>query len=183
MIYKGLNINKETTLFLDRDGIINKLRPNDYVKSIDEFCFIDGVLECFVDLSKLFGKVIIVTNQQGIGKGIMTLEDLEKIHKYLTSKVFEFEGRIDQIYFCPSLASENDPNRKPEIGMALQAKKDFPSIDFKNSIMIGDSQSDIDFGKNAGMKTVLIRNEIGSKLQNADAHFNTLKDFINELID
>lgn len=78
MIYKGLNINKETTLFLDRDGIINKLRPNDYVKSIDEFCFIDGVLECFVDLSKLFGKVIIVTNQQGIGKGIMTLEDLEK---------------------------------------------------------------------------------------------------------
>lgn len=183
MIYKGLNINKETTLFLDRDGIINKLRPNDYVKSVDEFCFIDGVLECFVDLSKLFGKVIIVTNQQGIGKGIMTLEDLEKIHKYLTSKVFEFEGRIDQIYFCPSLASENDPNRKPEIGMALQAKKDFPSIDFKNSIMIGDSQSDIDFGKNAGMKTVLIKNEIGSKLQNADAHFNTLKDFINELID
>jgi len=183
MNFKDFNINKQTTLFLDRDGVINKYLHNDYVKSVDEFYFKEGVLDCFADLSKIFGKVIIVTNQQGIGKGIMSVSDLEKVHRFMASKIFEFEGRIDQIYFCPALASDNNPCRKPEIGMALQAKKDYPGIDFQNSVMVGDSQSDIDFGNKAGMKTVLITGGNVHKVQNANYEFNTLKDFINELID
>lgn len=182
MNLKDFNINKDTTLFLDRDGVINKLLTNDYVKSVEEFCFNEGVLECFADLSKLFGKVIVVTNQQGIGKGIMNVESLEKVHRFMASKIFEFEGRIDQIYFCPATIADNNPNRKPEIGMALEAKKDYPDIDFQNTIMVGDSQSDIDFGINAGMKTILITNGNLHQVKNADSEFNTLKDFIDKLI-
>lgn len=181
MNLKDFNINKQTTIFLDRDGVINKLLPNDYVKSVDEFYFKEGVLECFADLSKLFKIVIVVTNQQGIGKGIMDVESLEKVHFFMASKVFEFKGRIDQIYYCPALESENNPNRKPEIGMALQAKKDYPGIDFKNTIMVGDSQSDIDFGNKTGMFTILITDGNKHQIQNANCEFNTLKDFINEL--
>ena len=69
-----------STLFLDRDGVINKQRPHDYVKSPDEFIFLDGVLEALELLSPLFDHIVIVTNQRGVGKGVMSRETLEEIH-------------------------------------------------------------------------------------------------------
>jgi histidinol-phosphate phosphatase family protein len=159
MILKNLNINKSWSLFLDRDGVINKRLEGDYVKTLDEFEFIDGVPEALKILSGIFGKIIIVTNQQGIGKGLYTENDLNIIHHYLSDEIEKHEGRIDKIYFSPHLASANHSSRKPGIGMALEAKNDFPEIDFTKSLMVGDSMSDMIFGKSAGMKTIFLNEE------------------------
>jgi len=149
-------INRKWTLFLDRDGVINKRPPNDYVKTWDEFEFLPGVLEALKILALKFSKIIIITNQQGIGKNVMTTEDLQIIHDNLIQEVSEKKGRIDAIYFCPDLAIKAVNCRKPNINMAKQAKIDYPDIDFSISIMVGDTLSDMQFGENAGMKTVFI---------------------------
>ncbi len=156
MTLKTLNIDKSWTLFLDRDGVINKKLDNDYVKHSTEFEFADGVLPALATLNNLFGTIVVVTNQQCIGKGIITVDDLELIHKNMLYEVSYLKGRIDKVYFAPQLANENHPYRKPNIGMALQAQQDFPQIDFEKSIIVGDSLSDMQFGKTAGMKTVFI---------------------------
>jgi len=148
------SIDKTWTLFLDRDGVINERIWGGYVTEPDGFHFIPGVLEALSLLSNRFGKIILVTNQQGIGKGQMTEDHLGAIHKHMVEEVESQGGRIDAVYFCPDLKSKSDNCRKPGIKMALQAKADFPEIDFSKSIMVGDSDSDVEFGKNAGMFTV-----------------------------
>jgi histidinol-phosphate phosphatase family protein len=148
-----IDVSGYETLFLDRDGVINKLRPDDYVKSWEEFEFLPHVLEAFARWNKHFKHIIVVSNQRGIGKGIMTTNDLDNIHVRMIEEIKAHDGRIDKIYFCPAL-SDTDVNRKPNIGMALQAKHDFPDIDFNKSMMIGDSDVDIQFAINAGMKGV-----------------------------
>ena len=149
-------IDTSWTLFLDRDGVINKKLDGDYVKTIDEFEFLPYALEAIKLFSSHFHKVVIVTNQQGISKRLMTEDDIHKVHQHLLQEVQNFGGRIDAIYYAPQLAEENSIMRKPNIGMALQAKEEFPSIDFKKSIMVGDSISDMEFAKNANMFAVLI---------------------------
>ncbi|MBA3681039.1 MAG: HAD-IIIA family hydrolase [Bacteroidetes bacterium] len=180
MTLKDLNINKEWTLFLDRDGVINKKLDNDYVKHWIEFEFLEGVLEALKKCDTTFGKIVVVTNQQGIGKHLYRIEDLELIHKNMLYEITYLEGRVDKVYFSPYLNSENHPTRKPGIGMALQAKKDFPEIDFTKSIIVGDSLSDMEFGRNAGMKTVFISEE-KKKDERIDIQFNSLIEFANNL--
>lgn len=167
-------IDESWTLFLDRDGVINRRLMGDYVKSLDEFEILPGVLGAIKNFSKKFGRIVIVTNQQGIGKGLMTTEDLNAVHQYFQSKVIENEGRIDAFYHAPNLAAENSDLRKPNIGMAHLAKTDFPEIDFSKSIMVGDSVSDMEFGKNAGMKCVFISED--KKHEIADLCINKLAD-------
>ena len=125
MNLSDLTIDTSWTLFLDRDGVINKRIVDDYVKKWEEFEFLEGVIDALKIFNSAFGKIVVVTNQQGIGKGIMRTEDLELIHKNMSYEVSYFGGRIDKVYFSPFLASENHPSRKPGIDMALQAKKDF----------------------------------------------------------
>lgn len=149
-------IDKSWTLFLDRDGTINKLLVDDYVKRWEEFEFIDDVLDALPILNKVFGLTIIVTNQQGVGKKLMSEKDLRKIHVQMLDEIILNGGFIDEIYYCPGLASDQPECRKPEIGMALQAAANFPSVNLRKSIMIGDTLSDMQFGKKAGMKTILI---------------------------
>lgn len=151
-----LPIDKTWTLLLDRDGVINKKIDGDYVRSVDQFEWLDGVPRALCTLSGVFGRIIIVSNQQGVGKGLMTMKHVETIHNHIIKTVHDLGGRIDGIYFAPQLKTENSPMRKPGIGMALQAKKEFPEIDFTKAIMVGDSLSDMEFGKKAGMKTVFI---------------------------
>lgn len=158
-IFKNWKVDKSWTLFLDRDGVINKRIVEGYVKTVEEFIFNNGVLNTIKELSKIFGRIVVVTNQQGIGKGLMTEEDLKKVHDYMLREVKKSGGRIDNIYFAPKLASPTNELRKPNIGMALQAQKDFPEINFSKSVMIGDSPSDMAFGKNAGMKTIFVGKE------------------------
>ncbi len=168
MTLQHLNIDKNWTLFLDRDGVINKKLDNDYVKHWTEFEFIDGVLAALKTFNPRFGRIVVVTNQQGIGKGLYRTEDLELIHRNMLYEINYFGGRIDKVYFSPYLASENHPTRKPGIGMALQAQKDFPEINFELSVMAGDSESDMEFGKKAGMKTVFITEKSPALCKNAD---------------
>ena len=123
-----LGINKEWTLFLDRDGVINKKIENDYVRNWSQFEFIDGVIDGVIDglkmLRQIFGEIIIVTNQRGIGLGLMTEEDLHKIHESM-KKVFEENGIfIDKIYYCPhDYEKEICDCRKPNIRFSTQGKK------------------------------------------------------------
>ncbi|MBK7007513.1 MAG: HAD family hydrolase [Saprospiraceae bacterium] len=147
-------VNKDWTLFLDRDGVINRKLDNDYVKALNEFELLPGVLEALFILKDWFSTIIIVTNQQGIGKGLMTEANLSWIHQYLFTEVENAHGRIDAVYFCPHLEGEDCSCRKPGPGMAFQAKNDFNSIEFQKSIIVGDSQSDMEFGQKLGMKRV-----------------------------
>jgi histidinol-phosphate phosphatase family protein len=151
------NLDSSWTLFLDRDGVINERIPEGYVKSIEEFIFLPNVPIAVEKLSKIFGKVFVVTNQQGIAKNLMTESNLLEIHDYMCREFEKVGGKVDKCYYAPGLVSKKNSLRKPNPGMALMAQRQFENIDFKKSVMVGDSNSDILFGKNLGMKTVRIR--------------------------
>lgn len=168
-------IDNDWTLFLDRDGVINVRIIDGYVTKIEEFEFLPGVIEAFKIFKNKFNRIIVVTNQQGVGKGLMTEDDVKKVHDFMINEVENHDGKIDKVYFCPQLKSVPDNYRKPSPKMAYMAKEDFPEIDLSKSIMIGDMNSDVEFGKNAGMMTVFIGdNEL--KLI-PDGRFNSLYDF------
>ena len=150
------NIDKNWTLFLDRDGVINDRPIDDYVKTWEEFKFLPGVTEALAVFNKIFERIIIVTNQQGIGKGLMTTEELEVVHQKMIAEIENQGGRIDAVYHCPELATKSQSCRKPAPFMAQKALAEFPDIDFKKSLMLGDMITDLQFGRNAGMKTVYI---------------------------
>jgi D-glycero-alpha-D-manno-heptose 1-phosphate guanylyltransferase len=148
-------IDKSWTLFLDRDGVINEERVGQYVLHWGEFIFSKGVLETFKKLSNRFGKIIVVSNQRGVGKQLMTETDLQTIHLEMQREVEIVGGKIDKIYYC----TEKDDkcfNRKPNPGMAVQATKELPGIDLNKSIMVGNKPSDMRFGRSAGMFTVFV---------------------------
>ena len=158
------NFDNSWTIFLDRDGVINQRIPGSYVKNTEEFIFLPGAIEAVKKLSNTFGRIIVVTNQQGIGKGLITQEQADEVNSFMISEITKAGGRIDRVYVCPALASEENNCRKPNPDMAIQAQKDFPEIDFHRSIMIGDSISDMIFGINLGMKTILIATKEEEKL-------------------
>lgn len=160
MNLRNLDIDASWSLFLDRDGVINKRIPSDYIKKWEEFEFLPGVLEAIGKLTNLFGQTFIVTNQQGIGKGIMLESDLDIIHDHMRTEIGYHGGKINKIYHSPYRAEENSVFRKPNIGLARKAKIDYPVVDFDKSIMVGDSISDMGFGRNSGMITVFIQSEI-----------------------
>ena len=137
-------------LLLDRDGVLNVLRPGDYVKSWDEFVFCDGALEALRLLNPLFRRIVLVTNQRGVGRGRMTAADLAAIHTQMLSCIREAGGRIDRIYCCTA-SDDADPRRKPNTGMAQEVRTDFPDIDFARSLAVGDSDSDREFARRAGI--------------------------------
>ncbi|HRD07310.1 MAG: HAD family hydrolase [Saprospiraceae bacterium] len=175
------DLDKDWTLFLDRDGVINRKLEADYVKSISEFDLLPGVLEALYLLDPFFVHIVVVTNQQGIGKGLMTVDGLSWIHKFLFHELENAKARIDAVYYCPHLSAIGCSCRKPAPGMAIAAKNDFPSIDFNKSIIVGDSISDMQFGRNLGMKTVFC----SSKPQISDLidlNVSSLKQFADILM-
>jgi len=151
----NLNITEDWTLFLDRDGVINHEKKEDYIRNWSEFKFYAESLAALPLLAQKFSRIIITTNQKGIGKGWMTDTDLSMIHENMTKYIIELGGRIDAIFYCTDL-DNGSYNRKPQPGMAFQAKEKFPSIDFTKSIMVGNRMSDMEFGRNAGMHTVYL---------------------------
>jgi histidinol-phosphate phosphatase family protein len=180
MNLKDFFFTNDWTLFLDRDGVISRRLPDNYVKSWEEFSFPEGVLDALAVLGKIFGRIIIVSNQQGVGKGLMNAETLEMIDSRMKQAISDAHGRIDASYYCTHLASENHPDRKPSTGMGLKAKADFPEIDFSKSVMVGDSLSDMEFGKNLGMITVFITEDI-EQYENVDFYFSSLQNFADAL--
>lgn len=151
------DIDGTWTLFLDRDGVINERIMGGYVTKPSEFQFLPGVLEAIAQFSRRFHRIIVVTNQQGIGKGLMTERNILEVHAYMCDEIYRSMGKIDKCFFAPNLIGAEEDLRKPGPAMAEMAKFEFPEIEFKRSIMIGDTDSDILFGRNLGMKTVRIK--------------------------
>ncbi|GHS85331.1 hypothetical protein FACS1894201_04910 [Bacteroidia bacterium] len=171
-------------LFLDRDGVINRRLDGDYVKTPEEFVFEDKAKEALCIAAKLFDKIIVITNQQGIGKGLMTETMLQAVHKKMVDEVAQAGGRIDAVFFCKDLQHSGSWYRKPNIGMGVLAKKQFPEIRFKQSIMVGDAISDMIFGKKLGMQTAFISDDnaatatdIRSNARRIDAVYPSLYNF------
>jgi len=146
------------TLFLDRDGVLNRLLPGDYVRSWAQWEWMPGVLGELARWGAIFRHIVLVTNQRGVGKGLMTDADLSRIHAQMMTEILEAGGRIDLILACTAL-SEEDPRRKPNPGMFLEAKALFPDIDAKSSVLLGDSPSDAAFAANCGMQFILLNPE------------------------
>ena len=144
------------TLFLDRDGVINKKLEARYVRNFSEFEFINGVLQAISKLTNIFTRIIIITNQQGISKGIMSEVDLINLHIKMQDRIKQASGSITKIYYCPHLANSNCGCRKPKTGMIQQAIIDFPEIIIEKSYLIGDSDSDIEAGKTMNLKTIKV---------------------------
>ena len=180
MYIPDLHIDATWTLFLDRDGVINRRLIDDYVKAVAEFEFLPGVPEALAILADLFTRIFIVTNQRGIARGLMSHDDLARVHAFLLKGVDASQGRIDKIYYCPH--NERECNcRKPKNGLALQAKADFPEIDFDKAIMVGDSPSDIEMGKSLNMKTVMIQEAPQEAGDSYDFAYPSLKAFADAL--
>jgi len=176
-------INNNWTLFLDRDGVINHEKHLGYINTWDEFVFYDGVKEAVKIFTTRFKYILVVTNQKGVGKGVTKLENLYIIHQNMITAIETAGGRIDKVYFCPDL-EETSPNRKPNPGMALQAKQDFPSIDFSRSVMVGNTLGDMQFGRNIGATTIFLpttRPETEHTDESIDAVYPSLLHFAQAL--
>ena len=145
-----INIESYDTLLLDRDGTINVHLVGDYVKRWEEFDFIPGVLEVMPKLARHFKHIFIVTNQRGVGKGIMTETDLADIHKHMVEEIKKAGGRIDGIYYCTSL-TEEDVRCKPGRGMWEEICRDYPDVTKERTLMVGDGDVDMEFAHNCGI--------------------------------
>ena len=179
MAFDLSKMDKSWTLFLDRDGVINYENPGTYVRNWSEFAFYPHAPENIAFFNSRFQRIILTTNQRGIGKGLMSLADLESIHENMLNSIAQKGGRIDRIYYCLDLETES-PCRKPNPGMALQAAQEFPEIDLNKAIMIGNNISDMGFGRNAGMATVFLRTtnpEIALPNESIDLCYRDLNEF------
>lgn len=143
-------------IFFDRDGVINYRPVGDYVKSPAEFAFCPDIFDFLLHIKNLGYLAIVITNQQGVGKGKMTLAQLDEVHNYMQNKLLEsICVCFDEIYYCTSLASTGDIRRKPNPGMLLEAIEKY-NIDITQSYMIGDSESDVEAGRRAGVRTIFL---------------------------
>lgn len=168
------------TLFLDRDGVLNTEISKDYVKSWEEFIFEPHIFDALLILKEHFHRMIVVTNQRGVGAGLMTQEDLDAIH---TRMVAEFKLRdiiVDKIYAATD-EDRSSSRRKPSPFMGLCAQEDFPDITFHESLMVGNSPSDMEFGKALQMRTLFIDDKRKftdvSEIDNADFEADSLFEF------
>lgn len=147
------------TVFLDRDGVINiKLPENRYVKDVEEFEFVPGAIEALAILKNMGYLLILITNQRGIARGMMTPGDLDQVHNHMRQELRKRNITLDAIYHCPHENYENCLCRKPQPGMIFAAMENF-NIDVDSSYMVGDSKSDILAGQRAGLRTIRICSE------------------------
>lgn len=176
-------IDKSWTVFLDRDGVINHDKKDDYIHNWEEFQFYNGTEEAIRLLSEKAGYIIVVTNQRGVGKGLMTEDDLNDIHEKMKASILNAGGRIDGIYYCTATDTLH-PDRKPNPGMVFRAAGDFPGIDLSKAIIAGNNQTDMQMGRNAFIYTAFITtSQHAPKLPHPDIDFsfNSLLEFAKTL--
>jgi D-glycero-D-manno-heptose 1,7-bisphosphate phosphatase len=168
---------KNKGILLDRDGVINI--DYGYIDKIKDFEFIHNSIKALRLLSCANYKLIIVTNQSGIGRGYYSIEDYNEVTDYMLKKLKENNIKIDRVYFCPHAPKENCKCRKPKIKMLKDAEKDF-NLALRKSYIIGDKTADIKAGEKAGCKTVLVRTGKGGR----DNSYDVKPDYIaNDLLD
>ena len=149
------SVDNKWTLFIDRDGVINQQNEGGDIEKWEDFHFLPGVKEAIKRLSNKFGRIIVISNQRGVGKGIMTEATLMDIHQKMKEEISNAGGTIEAILFCTSTDNLHSC-RKPNPGMAFQAKFAYPEIDFSKTIMVGNKLSDMYFAENAGIYAVYI---------------------------
>lgn len=169
------------SLFLDRDGVINRQVKDGYVLNISMFEFLPGAKEAIPILNSFFDNIFIVTNQQCIGKGMLDMEGLTAIHNHMLDRIRDNGGYISDIFVSPFLDSEEHPYRKPGTGMALDAMARYPGVKPGSSVMAGDSLSDMQFGRNSGMVNILIGSGKNIPAKLFDMKFKSLNDFATHL--
>ncbi|MGK0372167.1 MAG: D-glycero-D-manno-heptose 1,7-bisphosphate phosphatase [Glaciecola sp.] len=173
------------TLFLDRDGVINV--NHGYVYQTDNFDFIDGIVDLVKRANQSAYKVVVVTNQSGIGRGYYSEQQFLLLNDWMIATFAKQEARIDKVYFCPhhptlaiSHYLQDCDCRKPKVGMAVNAQNDL-SIDVTQSIMVGDKQSDVDFAINAKISNMYLFNPTLSSSKNTVLESGTLLHQISKL--
>jgi D-glycero-D-manno-heptose 1,7-bisphosphate phosphatase len=148
-------------IVLDRDGVINQDSPN-YVRTPQDWQPIEGSLSAIAKLNQANYKVVVATNQSGIARGYLTLNDLDAIHTKMTQAIKDVGGHLDDIFVCPHGPDENCSCRKPRPGLLLNIAKKF-SIPTKNMIVIGDSMRDLLAAKSAESMAILVKTGNGSE--------------------
>jgi len=178
------------TVFLDRDGVINDKMPEGrYVTSWAEFHLLPGVAEAIAKLNQAGLRVVVVSNQRGISLGLYTAADVLSIHSALQNLLSSHGAHVDGFYFCPHGRGECNC-RKPLPGLFEQAVAEFPEITAATSVMIGDSKSDMEFGRRLGMTVVFIdgdpkRQKPGNEAAGdlADLRFPSLAEAVKALLE
>lgn len=165
-------------VFLDRDGVINSDR-DDYVKNADELRIYPFAPDAVRRLTEAGWPVFVVSNQQGVAKGIISDDDLLAIEREITRRVEEAGGKITTFYYCRHLASDGCPCRKPEPGLILSAVKEH-GIDPEASVMVGDTERDIVAGKSAGCKTILVLT--GKLTRQGAEHLSCRPDYVADTL-
>lgn len=145
-----------TNLILDRDGVINHVKANEYINSFAEFIFRKDFLAHAKELSETFSYIFVVSNQKGVGKGLISLHDLNVVHNRMKDELLRVGGRIDHIYIGTN-ARNDAPENKPNTGMAELIRRDYPDIDFSKTIVVGDSASDHLFADKLNCKFIYVR--------------------------
>ncbi len=155
-------------VFLDRDGVLNRKMPEGvYVSDWAQFQWLPGAVEAVARMNRAGLSVIVVSNQRGIALSRVTTAQLELIHDNMQNHLARNGARLDAIYYCPHDHGECRC-RKPDIGLFEQAMKDFPQINADNSVVIGDSLSDIQAAQRLSMKTIFIQGEAARQKTGAD---------------
>jgi D-glycero-D-manno-heptose 1,7-bisphosphate phosphatase len=159
-------------IFLDRDGVLNRKLPEGaYVSTWEQFQWLPGAVEAVARMTHAGWAVMVVTNQRGIALGKLTVAQLELLHENMRADLEREGARLNAIYYCPHDHGECRC-RKPDSGLFEQAWEQFPEANAQNSVVIGDSLSDIQAGKRLGMKTIFIRGEEDRQKQGADEAAN-----------
>jgi len=149
----------DKALFLDRDGVINRKAPQgEYVTRWEDFHFLPGAWEGIKQLNRAGFQIIVVTNQRCVAKKLITEMELENLHRKMTDELAKVGATIDAIYYCPHELEPPCACRKPAPGMLFQAAR-LRNLDLSSSWMIGDSDADIQTGRNAGCRTVRVSSE------------------------
>ena len=180
-----------STVFLDRDGVINEKAPEgEYVRSVKELRLLPRVTEAIARLNGAGIRTVVVSNQRGVAKGLYNAADVEAIHRAIQEELGKHGARLDAFIFCPHDKGECQC-RKPLPGMFEQAVKAFPAIRPDECVMIGDSLVDIEFGRRLGMPTILIEDapsrlqtalpDIAEAARNADWRANSLSEAVELL--
>ncbi len=169
--------SRTRAIFLDRDGVVNRRIVGDYVRDWSTFEFLSDIFSVLPEIRESGYTAVLVTNQRGVARGLMTEEDLAAIHERMQNELASATGhRFDAIYYCPHDSSTGCDCRKPLPGMIVRAALEH-DIDIPASWMIGDSESDIEAGAAAGCRTARVME--GDDATTADLHATSLRDAWN----
>ena len=159
---------RRAAIFLDRDGVINENVDGDYVRSWDALRLLPGALEAIAALTRAGCPIVIVTNQQGVGKGLMASAEVDEIHRHLMAEIEAAGGRVAAVRYCPHLAADGCDCRKPKPGLLTSAAQEL-GIDLAKSVFIGDAETDVAAARAGGCRPILVRTGRGADSSSSGA--------------